>query len=530
MMTAPGPYGLTAVLFLTATGVLPAAAQSAGTFADADRIAAQLEPTMAARQDCEAISAWRIDGVSVIRGRTMPAADGLPSFCRVTGVISPEIQFEIALPERWNKRLYMFGNGGFAGENLAAPARVANRDRALARGFLTVQQNTGHDAATTPLGTFARGNLQRLIDYGERGVHATVVLAKELASRYYSKSPAYSYWDGCSTGGRQGFVAAERYPADFDGILAGAPVHDFKNSQLLHVWKAQAVAEAGLTEAHQTLLGKAVLEHCDKTDGVEDGLVADPRQCAFDPEAHLPMCSGAAGADCFTPAQVAAIKKAMGGIRVGGKQMTPPLPWGAEIADTAGKSGWSGWIGADGKPGFIVQYGETYLRNMTPLGARKPDLGWRDFDFETQFADADPVSETLAPTGADLSAFAAMGGRIISYFGWADPGLNPNMGIAHYEALREEMGAETGDDFFRLFMMPGMFHCRAGYGPDQLDAMTPLIEWVEQGKAPETIVARQKQGADVVRTLPLCSFPQVARYGGAGDVKDAASFSCQAPQ
>lgn len=503
----------------------PAAAQNRFSFTSTDT-ADFATPVAAAEADCDALNSASFDGVTFLSA-TREQVDGA-GFCRVSGVISPAIQFEIALPDSWNRRLYMFGNGGYAGEDLTADSRVATRDAALLRGFLTVQQNTGHDARTEPLGTFADGDLSALVDYAHRAVHETVSLGKEIAATYYTRGPAFSYWDGCSTGGRQGLMSAQRYPGDFDGIVAGAPVLDFTGTQLWGIYNAQVLAEAPISESQLGTFAEAVMGKCDAIDGVEDGLITDPRQCDFDPVADLPICEGdEASDDCFTTEQAEGIAAINAGVFVDGEQVFPGVPWGVEGVDESGFSGWSQWIVADGGPSRQGVYGATFLQNMALLPARGVDEDWRSFDIEGRYSEIGMIRDILDATDPDLSAFRDKGGKMLTYFGWADPALNPLMGVEYYEDVTEEMG--DASDFYRLFMVPGMYHCRSGYGPDKFDALTPLIDWVENGVAPETLVATQESDGAVVRESRLCPYPEVAVHDGEGDPAEADSYACEMP-
>lgn len=515
---------VTGIAALAGATAMPALAQHPASFTDMPADAGFIQPTVSPQAECEALANEAFHDVSLIEAVHQQASGDVPGFCQVTGYIRPAIRFEIALPDTWNRRLYMFGNGGYAGENLADPERIGRRDAALSRGFMSVQQNTGHDAATYRLGEFADGNLGLLIDYASRAVHVTVNLAKEVAERYYDSGPSYSYWNGCSTGGRQGLMAAQRHPGDFDGIVAGAPVLDFTDTQLWGIHNAQALDKAPISKAQLPVLAEAVMAKCDAIDGLEDGLIADPRQCDFDPAADLPTGDGETD---FTPEQIAALQSIAEGIKVNGETVFPGVPWGVEGMTAAGDSGWDLWIVSEDGPSRQLVYGETFLQNMAMLPKSGNDLDWRTFDIEANYADIQQIREILDATDPDLSDFASRGGRIIGYFGWADPALNPLMGVEYYEAVQAEMGEEVTSDFYRLFMAPGMFHCDGGYGPDQFDPFTPLVEWVERGVAPDKIVATQSEPQ---RSRPLCPYPQVARHDGTGDVNDAASFACVAPE
>jgi hypothetical protein len=260
------------------------------------------------RTSCAALIALTTYEFSVTTGTIVAASPDAPEHCRVTGLIQPEIRFEVSLPAVWNGRLYMFGNGGFAGEALDARGRVATTRRALARGFAVAQMNTGHDAAAEPLGTFA-ANPQKFLDYAYRGVHVTALTAKKILQTYYPGTLRRSYFDGCSTGGRQGLISAQRFPDDFDGIVVGAPVLNFSGTMISYVNNQRALAAAPITREKLKIVADAVYAKCDGVDGVDDGLIDDPRQCTFKPSTDLPLCfKDADGPACFTSAQLRALE------------------------------------------------------------------------------------------------------------------------------------------------------------------------------------------------------------------------------
>lgn len=480
--------------------------------------------TVAPRAACAAMISLTGYEFSVTTATVVPASDDAPEFCRVSGQILPEVRFEVDLPAAWNGRLYMFGNGGYAGELLEAPGRVTSARRALARGFAVTQTNTGHDASIEPLGTFAV-TPQKFLDYAYRAVHVTAITAKRVAQAYYEQPVKHSYFDGCSTGGRQGLISAQRFPDDFHGIVVGAPVLDFTGTMMSYVVSQRALASASLSASQVKTLSEAITKKCDPADGVTDGVIDDPRRCTFNPAADLPRCEGDAGDACFTPAQAQAIAAIYADVKRGTSDAFPGWPVGTE-------GGWIPWFIAtpntsmNGRP-VQVNFGETFFKYMA-FGKANPSYDWLSFNADT---DMDKVRGTLAAldaTDPDLSRFKNRGGRIVSYFGWADPALNPLMGVRYYERVRERFGPATMD-FYRLFMVPGMNHCSGGVGTSTFDALTPLVEWVERGQAPASIPASRVVDGKVVRTRPLCPYPQVARYKGAGSIDDAASFSCSAP-
>ncbi len=504
-----------------------ALAQNRSSFLDQDDRTDLSSATVSANMQCSALAAQTFDEVTALSVRHVEAQGKVPGFCHVTGYIQPQIRFEIALPDSWNRRVYMFGNGGYAGEDLAAPSRLETRNAALQRGFISVQQNTGHDAKTYDLGDFA-SDLSLLVDYGSRAVHVTLQTAKAVAAQYYDRDPSFSYWDGCSTGGRQGLMAAQRYPGDFDGILAGAPVLRFSDTGLWNIWNAQALAKAPIRKAQLPALAKAVMDKCDAIDGAKDGLIADPRQCNFDPAKDLKMCENG-GDDCFTTAQVDTLKTLAGGVKVKGQTVFPGVLPGTEGIDAAGVSGWEEWVISEKGPSRQLAYGDTFVKNMAMLPASGKDIDWKRYDFDTQYEKTVMVRGLVDADDPDLSAFHKRGGRMITYFGWSDPALNPLMGVDYYESVRKTMGADKVADFYRMFMVPGMFHCRMGYGTDTFDAFTPLMDWVENGKAPDVIEAKKIVADKTAMTRPLCPYPQSAKYSGSGDINDGANFACQAP-
>jgi feruloyl esterase len=419
----------------------------------------------------------------------------------------------------------MFGNGGYAGESLDAPGRATTAQRAVARGFAAVQTNTGHDAAAEPLGTFA-ASPQKFVDYAYRAVHVTAMTAKRIAQAYYATAPRRAYFDGCSTGGRQALIEAQRFPDDFDGIVAGAPVLDFSGTMISYSMIHRALAAAPLAAGKLRLIADAVYSKCDAADGLKDGVIDDPRTCRFSPAADLPHCNGDAdGTDCFTPAQLRAVEAVYRAVPRGGADFFPGWPAGAEIAAVAGQnSGWVPWfVAPSGRP-IQVNFGETFFKYLA-FGTTKSDYDWLSFNVDTDLAKIETTRTVLDATNPDLTRFKARGGKMVSYFGWADPALNPLMGVRYYENVTRQMGPST-PDFYRLFMVPGMFHCGGGVGTSTFDALTTVVDWVENGTAPQSMLASRLVDGKAVRTRPLCPYPQTAKYKGTGSIDEAGSFAC----
>ncbi len=481
--------------------------------------------------DCGALVSMTGHEFSIETAVMVPASGDLPEFCHITGQILPEIRFELSLPASWKNRFYMFGNGGYAGESLAAPGRVNNRNTALRRGFAAAQNNTGHDAANEPLGTFAV-NRQKLLDYAFRAVHVTAETSKRIIREYYGAAPRRSYFDGCSTGGRQGLMSAQRFPDDFDGIVVGAPVLDFTGTMTNYVSMARALEAAPVSLEKMKIIADRVYAKCDGVDGLVDGLIDDPRRCDFEPSRDLPICANDAdGKDCFTSAQIRTLNVIYRGAESGGKRIFWGQPVGAEI-DAPGPGGvasiWANWIIARTGRTISYNFAETFFRYLA-FPKPDPNYDFKSFNLETGLPRLQAISNILDAKNADLSRFKSRGGKIVMYYGWADTALNPLMGVDYYEKVSARFGAST-TDFFRLFMVPGMAHCRGGVGTDQCDFMTSLVEWVEKGVAPGQIVAAQSRDGKIVRTRPLCPYPQVAKRSGGGNPDDAQSFTCANPE
>ena len=510
--------------------VAPAAAQNRYSFVDAAKSPLNFsKATVKPQIACPDVRSLVAGGVTISAVEIVAAAEGVPEHCRVTGTIAPEIHFEVNLPAAWNRRFYMNGNGGFAGEVPDSPPRAAIRAAALRQGFVTATTNTGHDATKEPLASFAV-DPQKVQDYAFRAVHLTAVTAKGIAARYYDRPVAYAYWDGCSTGGRQALISAQRFPGDFDGVVAGAPVLNFVDTTIVGLWNARAVADGPLTLQTMKLVGDAVYAKC----GGADGVIGDPRRCAFDPTRDLPKCSGGTGAGCVTDSQASALQKIYGGVVKDGQPYFPGQPIGAEKVGTpafgegAPSSGWDRWlIGRDGGKSLQLAYGESFMRYMA-FGKPDPSYDWKTFDFDRDPDRMSDIRKLLNATDPDLSQFKSRGGKLLMYFGWADTALTPFMGIDYYEKALAANGPDTRD-FFRFFLVPGMFHCRGGIGTDRFDAMTAVINWVEGGTAPDSIPASRVQQGQVKRARPLCPYPRVARYKGSGSLDDAASFACADP-
>jgi feruloyl esterase len=493
----------------------------------------------AAAADCAALAdldlpdtritvAERVSGSFETRNaRGEPDVIELPVVCRVVGVVEPAIGFEVWLPEpdEWNGRFQAVGGGGLAGV-----ISHAAMNQAVHAGFASASTDTGHRAPDTEW----MRNRQQMIDYGYRAIHEMTVKSKAIIGAYYGEEPAYSYFNGCSTGGRQGLMEAQRFPLDYDGIVSGAPVFNFTNLHIGQLWASHVTLTnpgAGLSREDLALVSEAALQACDAADGVRDGLLADPRTCDFDP--GVLQCASGTGGDggCLTAQQVDAVRELYQGPvnpRTG-VQIYPGLEPGGE-GPQPGNLGWSMIIGDEP---FSVS-----LAVVNDMALGDPDFDWRSFDYDRDVELVNArLSHVLNAVDPDLREFKENGGKLIMWHGWNDPGVMPRETIDYYERLAQfaERAGESDDgavftqEYARLFMMPGVGHCRGGAGPAQADFMSALVSWVEEGDAPERIIASRARDGEVDMTRPLCPYPQVARYRGEGDVNDAASFECAMP-
>ena len=409
---------------------------------------------------------------------------------------------------------------------------------ALTRGYAAAATDDGHTGGVTDDGQgertaeFAIGHPEKLIDFGYRALHATRTTALAAIKAFYGRDPGRSYFLGCSDGGREALMAAQRFPEDFDGILAGNPGNDWSHWAASLVWDEQtqlADSSGAIPVTKRALIQNAVIGACDAIDGVTDGLISDPRFCHFDPA--ILTCKGADGPDCLTSPQVVTLKKLYDGPRNPrtGERIYPGYPSGIENLP--------GYINiiTPWLPGAF-SYGDTYF-GQALFEQRNWDPRTLDFDKDIAFSDrkGSPVVDAIDP---DLRSFRDHGGKLIHYHGWSDPLMPAGGSIAYYEKVRAFMTSPV-DRFYRLFLIPGMGHCYGGTGPTSIadtidpdhDLMLSLERWVEKGIAPERIIGSGKvpNAPSLSMSRPICPYPQVTRYKGTGDTNDAASFECAAP-
>ena len=439
----------------------------------------------------------------------------LPAHCRVTAVLRPSsdslINMELWLPpaDKWNGKFQAVGNGEWAGsiQGLASAMPAA-----LRLGYATAGNDTGHVGNNAQ---FALGHPEKVVDFAYRAMHEMTVQSKVIIDAFYGRGPRLSYYNGCSTGGRQGLMAAQRYPRDFDGIIVGAPVHDFIDSQAGAMARQIFILqdpEGFIPETKQIVLAKAVKNACDALDGVIDNLIAHPPACSFDPASLL--CKSGDGADCLTAKQVATAKRLYTPTTTSnGELLSPGRSLGGELTYTVMRGG--------SVPGAGTWDMFRYIAHQDP------NWDWKNFNVDADPALAKQNAGFIQAVDPDLTAFKANGGKLILYQGWADSQVTPESIINYHSSVLAKMGPNQ-DDWLKLFMVPGMGHCRGGNGPNQIDWIGTLEKWRENEQSPFSIIGRGTN-AGVPMTRPLCPHPQVATYKGTGDPNDAANFSCKAP-
>jgi tannase/feruloyl esterase len=482
-------------------------------------------------QACESLASLKLSNTtmtvvkSIEAGRFTPpnAADeaspsggtqafrNVPAFCRVAATLTPsrdsEIHIEVWLPtDSWNSKFEAVGNGAWSGS-----IRYPEMADAVRHGYATASTDTGHAGGSA---SFALGHPEKLIDFAYRSEHEMTVSAKAMINAFYGRAPNHAYWFGCSAGGRQALKEAQMYPADFDGIIAGSPGLDWtaRSAQAVRAAHAAQREDARLTAAKRQVLHDAALRACDAADGVKDGVIENPAKCSFEPRSL--QCEGSDGPDCLTPAQVTTAqliytpmvdrktKRKLVGLAPGSELGWTDLGWSASARTT----------GIDHYR-FVVY--------------KDPAWDVERFNVETDIARIDEADgAALNATDPNLRPFFDRGGKLLQYHGWSDPQISPLDSVEYYQRVVSTLGgAEKLHSSYRLFMAPGMAHCGGGEGPNQFDKMSVLEQWVENGKAPDSIIASHSKNGQVDRTRPLCPYPQTARYSS-GSIDDAASFVC----
>jgi feruloyl esterase len=443
------------------------------------------------------------------------------SFCRVAAISTPtsdsHIAFEVWMPvaSRWNEKFEAVGNGGFIGQ-IGYTALAA----ALNRGYATASTDTGHASGNDE--SWALGHPEKLADWAYRAVHEMTVDSKLIITAYYGKPAKLAYWNGCSTGGKQGLTEAQRYPMDYDAILAGAPANYITHLQAQSIYSSWVALKDGvdapgyIPPAKYAYLHKAALAACDKNDGTNDGVIDNPRACKFDPKSI--QCPGSDAPSCLTAPQVKTAQLLYAGAEWNdGKEIYPGFEIGSE-------PGWGG-MAAGPEP---ISIGDGFFKYMV-FGDPNWDFRTFNLDRDTKTAD-EKLGSVVNAIDPNLKPFAGHGGKMIMYHGWSDQAISPGNSINYYTSVVTTMGgAEKTQQFLRLFMVPGMQHCQGGPGPNSFDALTALERWRENGAAPDHLIAAHSTSGAIDNSRPLCPYPQVAVYKGAGNTTDAGNYSCANP-
>jgi feruloyl esterase len=475
-------------------------------------------------------------GTTITAAAIVPADKALPEYCRVDGHVATPgntVTFRLGLPGAWNGKFFFEGVGGFGGT-------VGPLNAGLEKGYASASTDTGHQGGVTDA-SWALDNPAKRIDYAYRGTHVTAVATQALSRAYYGREVRHAYFDGCSNGGRQALLEAQRYPEDFDGIIAGDPSFGTLGQirRTLVYQSLLSSPEHFLSPAKIALLSNAVLKSCDAQDGLADGLISDPRACTFKPESL--KCAAADGTDCLTSAELDTVNAIHGDLKGPLGHTLVSFPLGHED----GPTGWQAWVtGASaperrgdatlafaGRPPAGYSFQDGYLKFLA-FDIADPMFDWRTFDINRDGPKLQPFLDAFSPTNPDLSKLRARGGKLILYHGWADPALSAFGTIGYYEDVVKKAGGRSQSDrFAELFMAPGMHHCQAtGPGPNRFDLLAALDEWVEHGVKPSRVVASHTVNGVVDRTRPLCPYPQIAKYLGQGSIDQAENFQCAASE
>jgi len=490
-------------------------------------------PAASTGTTCASLAALTIPNVTIKSAEAIAAGSfkppsgqeiTLPAFCRVEGTARPttdsDIRFEVWIPpvEAWNGKFQGVGNGGYQGSISYAAMATA-----LRRGYATASTDTGHTGDDMKFGV---GHPEKLIDYGHRAIHVMTDASKLIIRNATGRFAERSYFVGCSAGGQQALSEAQRYPEDYDGIVAGDPANNRirQTFGFLSSWMATHAADGKplFTQPKLALLTKSAVDACDGLDGLKDGIIDDPRRCHFDP-AKLLCKTGVDDATCLTAPQVDAAKKMYEGTKNPrtGEVIFTGWPRGSEgFGESAGQS-WRQYVVDPPEP-MRVGFFRYWLFH-------DPNWDYRTIDWDRDLAYAEQKLPFMAAVEKDLTPFKKHGGKLLMYTGWADPVVPPQDTAAYYEGVVKAMGGLAPTrDFYRFFTAPGMGHCAGGPGPNQFDAIGALEQWVEKGTAPDKLIATHSTNGKIDRTRPLCTYPLVARYKGTGNSDEAANFSCVA--
>jgi feruloyl esterase len=464
---------------------------------------------------CSDMTAFQAPGIPVTITKAERVSDNLPARCRIDGVLDQRtgaggkaygIGFALSLPDNWNGRFLFQGGGGLNGSvQNPVGAQAAGDASALTRGFAVVTTDTGHKGT----GGFDSGFMadqQAALDFYYVAIGRIAPLAKDLIAHYYGKAAEHSYYVGCSTGGREAMLMSQRYPSYFDGIVAGDPAirTGHSNIGLAYFEAALDAITPKLTDSDKKLVVDAIINTCDEKDGLKDGLIFNTQACNFKPSQLT--CSGAKTDTCLTTAQASGLEKAFAGPKDSrGNTIYPAFPYDAGILDPTGI------------PGILRSGGRSPVNPSTSS----------EFDAEKAAYSLNPTALTGDALWTNLSSFSGKGGKLIFYHGMSDPWFSPLDTLGYYEKMsRDNAGLDKVKNWSRLFLVPGMGHCQGGTATvDGFDMLSAIVDWVEKGKAPDSVVAKSRTAP--ARSRPLCAYPAYAQYNGTGDPQDAKNFTCR---
>jgi feruloyl esterase len=516
-------------------------------------LAVMFAPSLAAAdpRSCEKLASLKLPDTTITAATavpagafTPPAAQGaantpkpidVPAFCRVQFTIAPAVKAEVWLPAEWNGNFEGVGNGGFAG-SIVYPALA----EAIHDGYAAASTDTGHEGGNASF----ISNPKQLEDFGYLAIHEMTVKGKQVVESFYGAAPREAFFDGCSSGGRQAFSEAQRYPEDYIGILAGSPAINYVHLMVAHLAVGLDTLkdeESYIPMPKLAAIQKASVAACDTLDGLKDGLISDPRKCHFDPSVLL--CKGADSDSCLTAKQVETVKNIYAGITYPNskKSIYPGLMPGVEegwAAETMGRAPYKGG-----------QYtnGLNYMQNAV---FKNPNWDFRTWDYakDMPLVDDEKLRSAMDAMDPDLRAFRDRGAKLIATQGWGDGDVSPLNTINYFKSVvatltgvgkgsdaytpeTEEFNHAAGQvsNFFRLYMFPGMAHCGGGSGPNMFKGVDTLAAWVEKKAPDDKMIASHMTNGAVDRTRPVCPYPMAAQYTGQGSIDDAANFVCKVP-
>jgi len=492
-------------------------------------------PAITPVMDCADVVGLNLDRVTdaavTIQSATVVTTGAPAPYCAVRGTIAPADTIVMRLPiHGWTQRYVQTGCGGLCGNANINYTQAATCPPVADGTVASATTDMGHQGQND--GSWAADNPQAQIDFAYRGVHVTAQVAKAVINRFYGRSAVYSYFDGCSDGGREALMEAQRYPGDFDGIAAGAPANNMAvQNTFHHAWNVVANKDAAgnviLLADKLPLIHTAVLKACDGLDGLTDGLIDDPRRCNFDP-ATLLCRTGAQASTCLSTAEAGVVRRLHdGAVDAQGRRLEPAIAheWGSELE-------WTLFVPvAQGQTVASENFALSYLRYLAEPNQANPAYQLTDLKFTvSSFWKTVQSSSYMSAMDPGLGAYQRSGGKLLLWHGWNDQHISPQSTLAYYDALRQTMGAKAVDRFAKLYLFPGMAHCGGGEGPNTFDVLTPVMAWAESGKTPARLVASKVDAGAVTRTRPVYPYPTVARYDGSGSINDAANFVPYTPR